>query len=394
MIPLSAAAIAYARQPNFSALIFSDVKPPTGQSAAYMQSAADDLQQMGLTVQAEHIFFGTPSGRRSERTTMAVVAQHNDGADRWLRTIISGRPLDGSVMQAADNIGAITLKDGSVKAKVQLLPFDGDAYGVFAFADPVLLLNEAHCSERLSLTQRLMINPMVRTAADQLVSATEAALAQHEADSANEALAAIQRSAASKKAIHQRDMRDALNRIIQAPEDYIVVASQPLQSFPCLDALDAAVPLIARDDNNADARRRRSSLGWAFARDSSIATVIVRKSCQVAIDSRAAMLVAQRLLRTPTPAAASVLRPTGSVSDVTLVKPTKVAEGRITTAAMRAKPHVLACDQPWGYDAVAHSNAGNTDQATYTIPHKVVINTLKFVHRARAERDYLLSTMD
>ena len=56
-------------------------------------------------------------------------------------------------------------------------------------------------------------------------------------------------------------MRDALNRIIQAPDDYIVVASQPLQSFPCLDALDAAVPLVARNDSDADASRCRSSLG-------------------------------------------------------------------------------------------------------------------------------------
>ena len=56
---------------------------------------------------------------------MAVVAQHNDGADRWLRSVVSGRPLDGSVMQTAANIGAITLKDGSAKANVQLLPFDG-----------------------------------------------------------------------------------------------------------------------------------------------------------------------------------------------------------------------------------------------------------------------------
>ena len=54
---------------------------------------------------------------------------------------------------------------------------------------------------------------------------------------------------------------------------------------------------------------------------------------------------------------------------MTLVKPTKVAEGRITTAAVKAKLHILACDQPWGYGAVANSNAGNTDQATYTIPH-------------------------
>ena len=32
--------------------------------------------------------------------------------------------------------------------------------------------------------------------------------------------------------------------------------------------------------------------------------------------------------------------------------------------------------------------------ATARIADKVVINTLKIVHRARAERDYLLSTMD
>ena len=291
MIKFSAAALAYARQPGFSALVFSDVKPPTGQSAAYTQAAADDLNQMGLTVLTENIFFGKPTGRRSERTTMAVVAQHNDGADRWLRSVVSGRPLDGSVMQTASNIGAITLKDGSVKAKVQLLPFDGDEYGVFAFVDPVLLLNEAQCSERLSLTQRLMITPMVRTATAQLIAVTEAAVAQHEAESANEALEAVQRCAATKKAVHQRNMRDAPNRISQAPEQYILVASQPLQSFPCLGALDAAVQLIPRNDGDADASRRRSSLGWAFARESSIATAIARKTCQVALDSRAAVLV-------------------------------------------------------------------------------------------------------
>ena len=111
MIKLSAAALAYARQPGFSALVFSDVKTPTGQSAAYTytQAAADDLSQMGLVALNDHIFFGKPIGRSSERTAMAVVAQFNDDADRWLRSIVSGRPLDGSVMQSAANTGAITL---------------------------------------------------------------------------------------------------------------------------------------------------------------------------------------------------------------------------------------------------------------------------------------------
>ena len=85
------------------------------------------------------------------------------------------------------------------------------------------------------------------------------------------------------------------------------MATQPLQSFPCLGALDATAQLTPRDDSNRDASQRRSSLGWAFARESSIAPVIVRKDCQVSADSCAAMLVAQRLLRTLTPPAASVL---------------------------------------------------------------------------------------
>ena len=209
---------------------------------------------------------------------------------------------------------------------------------------------------------------MVRSAATELIATTEEAIARYEAESASEMLEAVQRCAASKKAVHRRNMRDALNRFSQAPEQDILVASQPLQSFPCLDALDATVQLIPRNDSDADASRRRSSLGWAFARESPIATAIVRKTCQVPIDLSAAILVAQRLLRMPTPAAASVLRPTGSVPDVTLVKPAKVAEGRITSAAVKAKLHILACDQLWAYDAIANSNAGNTDPATYTTP--------------------------
>ena len=43
MIKLSIAALANARKPGFSAFIFSDVKTPTGNSAAYKQAAAYDL---------------------------------------------------------------------------------------------------------------------------------------------------------------------------------------------------------------------------------------------------------------------------------------------------------------------------------------------------------------
>ena len=114
MIPLSVAALTNAGKPGFSALIFTDVKTPTGNSAEYKQTAADDLGQMGLVARTEDIFFGKPAGCSSEHTTMAVVAEVNNDADRYLRTIVGGRPLAGSVMQAAEHFGAITMRDGSM----------------------------------------------------------------------------------------------------------------------------------------------------------------------------------------------------------------------------------------------------------------------------------------
>ena len=79
MVPLSVAAITNARKPNFSALIFSDVKAPTGNSADCKHAAAEDLGRMGLVARTEDIFYGPPMGRGSDRTTMAVVAEINDG---------------------------------------------------------------------------------------------------------------------------------------------------------------------------------------------------------------------------------------------------------------------------------------------------------------------------
>ena len=136
---------------------------------------------------------------------MAMVAEPNDVADRWLRSVVGGRPLAGSVMQAAEHFGAITLRDGSVKAKVQLLPFDGDAFGVFAFIESFLLLNESQSNGRLSLTQRLMINPIVRTAAAELITTQDEAIARYAAESASEMLEPEQRRASTKKAAYRRN---------------------------------------------------------------------------------------------------------------------------------------------------------------------------------------------
>ena len=97
-----------------------------------------------------------------------------------------------------------------------------------------------------------------------------------------------QRRTATTKAAYQRNLRDALDRASEWPENSFLVATQPLQSFPCLDALDATAQLIPRDDSNREASsQRRSALGWCFARESSIATIIVRKDCQTPADAHA-----------------------------------------------------------------------------------------------------------
>ena len=277
---------------------------------------------MGLVARTEDIFFGPPMGRSSDCTTMAVVAEINDDADRYLRMIVNGRPLAGSVMQAAENFGVIPLRDGSKQPTVKLLPFDGDAYGVFAYVESVLLVNVAQGNERLSLTQRLMINPMVRSAAADLVATQDAAVSRYTAESVSEVLKPGQHRTATVKAVYHRNLRDDIARISESPKKFILVATQPLQNFPVLGALDATARLIPRDDNDRDVARHRSALGWAFASQAAIAAAIVRKGCESSVDARAAMMVAQRLFRTPTPPAASALRPTGSPPDVKLVPPT------------------------------------------------------------------------
>ena len=125
MIPLRVAALTNARKPGFSALIFSDVKTANGNSADNKQAAAEDLGRMGLVARPQGTFFGSATGRDRERTTMAVVAQANDDADRFLRMVFGGRPLRGSVMQTAETIRAILpMRGGCMMATAKLLPFD------------------------------------------------------------------------------------------------------------------------------------------------------------------------------------------------------------------------------------------------------------------------------
>ena len=218
-----------------------------------------------------------------------------------------------------------------------------------------------------------MINPMVRSAAADLVAAQDEAIARYTAESASDMLEPEQRCASSKQAAHQRNLRDALSRVSEAPENYILVASQPLQSFPCLDARGATAQLSPRDDSDRDASRRRSSLGWAFARESAIATAIVRKECQYRLTPvrpcwwhNASSARRPRLLRaSPAPPAPSPTLPSLSPR-----RWLRAASPRRWSKPSWTSLHVT-CDQPWAYDAISNSNAGNTDQATYTTPHSL-----------------------
>ena len=106
----------------------------------------------------------------------------------------------------------------------------------------MLLLNDPQSNERLSLTQRLMINLMVQSAAAELVVIQDEAIARYTAESVSEMLGPEQCRASTNKAAYQRNLRDVLAHVTEWPENFVLVVTQPLQSFPCLDALDATAP--------------------------------------------------------------------------------------------------------------------------------------------------------
>jgi len=150
---------------------------------------------------------------------MAVVAEVNDDADRFLRMVVGGWPLSSSVMQAAANFGAIPLRDGSMQATAKPPPFDGDEYGVFAFIETVVLVNEAQGSERLSYNQRLMLNPMIRAATQELVAVEDGAVvARYTTDNTSEMLEPEERRTASAKLAYHRNLREGLLKISESPE--------------------------------------------------------------------------------------------------------------------------------------------------------------------------------
>ena len=140
-----------------------------------------------------------------------------------------------------------------------------------------------------------------------LVAAEDGAVSCYAIDSASELLEPEQRRTASVKLAYHRNVRVSILKINESPEKFILVATQPLQCFPVLDAFDDTARLIPRDDSDRAVAKRRAALGWAFARQATIATVIVRKGCESTVDACAAMMVAKRLLRTTTPPVVSVM---------------------------------------------------------------------------------------
>ena len=84
---------------------------------------------------------------------------------------------------------------------------------------------------------------MVRSAAAELIAAQDEAITCYTAESASEMLEPEQRCASSKKLAYQRNLRGAFSRVSEWPENCILVATQPLQSFLCLDAFGVTAQL-------------------------------------------------------------------------------------------------------------------------------------------------------
>ena len=160
------------------------------------------------------------------------------------------------MIQAAANFGITPLCDGSTQATGKLLPFDGDAYGVFAFIETVVLINEAQGNGQLNYIQRHMPNPIIQSAAMDLVAAEDNAVSRYVIDSAPELLEPEQRRTAPVKLAYHRNLREGILKISESPEKSILAATQPLQCFPVLGALDATARLIPRDDSDRQCRKR------------------------------------------------------------------------------------------------------------------------------------------
>ena len=127
---------------------------------------------------------------------------------------------------------------------------------MFAFIETVVLINEAQGNGLLNYTQRLMPNPMIQSAAMDLVAAEDDTVSRYAIDNAPELLEPEQRRTASVKLAYHRNLREGILKINESPEKFILVATQPLQCFPVLGALDATARLIPRDDSDRQCRKR------------------------------------------------------------------------------------------------------------------------------------------
>ena len=88
-----------------------------------------------------------------------------------------------------------------------------------------------------------MLNPMIQSAATDLIAGEDDAVARYATDSTPEMLEPEQRRTASAKLAYHRNLREGILKISTSPEKSILVATRPLQSFPVLGALDATAQL-------------------------------------------------------------------------------------------------------------------------------------------------------
>ena len=198
-------------------------------------------------------------------------------------------------MQTAANFGTIPMRNGNTQATAKLLPFDGDAYGVFAFIETVVLINEAQGNERLNYTQRSMPNPMSQSAAMDLVAAEDGAVSRYAIDSASQLPEPEQRRTASVKLTYHRNVRESILKINGSPEKSILVATR--QPGRCRASLSLVLSMPRRGSSQvttATARWQSAVRRSARPLQAAIAIVIVRKGCESTADARVSAPPARR----------------------------------------------------------------------------------------------------
>jgi hypothetical protein len=126
------------------------------------------------------------------------VADPGDDADKWLKMLVAKQPTQ-SVLVDLPVVGAIKTRDGTRKATVMMLLFDGAKSERIAFVKGALLLSDSTNQERLLHFQAAVLEPHIKAVVGAAMQRENAHVEKLRAVAADETKDAVTRAAAAAK---------------------------------------------------------------------------------------------------------------------------------------------------------------------------------------------------